>query len=211
MSELRPNNLTPKDNEAFAQWCRTDYFRQLTEATTRSLNYLHSSINWSLTLVTAGVAFQASARSEFLDRNIVYILPAFIIIITHFFVRSAKGYINIMRYSTIQKMIISYTTYSSFRIDEIRDCVETLDAQWASPIRMGTILYKLMFEFGFLYFYAFIVMFSAIMHPAIDLSCANIVVLTAGVVFAVLEVYFGLYRSPYLSKIKVYDLAQRLR
>ena len=84
---------------------RDIYYTSLSTTAATNVQYLNTTVAWSLSLLTGGLAVIFS-RESFPDENTVFIIYILYIILVHFFIRACKAYVNMIRFTTIEKIII---------------------------------------------------------------------------------------------------------
>ncbi len=207
-----PSRNPPYVYEELIPWVRTVYFDSLTDSISRSLTYLHTTINWALTASTAAIGI-IFAQQLINKSSGIIILILVAILITHFFSRSCKTYINVMRYSGIQKHIEHFIIkdQSRFEYERILKIIYELDVLWYCPIKPRTIIYKVSVEFGYLYVY--LIIYTTIIYALSVTNTGNWahILVIFGTIFCIFEIYVNLFRSPYLRTVRVDDLIENQR
>ena len=197
------------------EWITTEYHSFLTEAVSASLQYLHSTITWSLTITSAGLGLIISQKS-FPDFKSYIFSLALLLIICHFFVRAGKAYINVVRYAAIQRYIIYHKLNCSPNncsngLQPIDYYIKRYHLEWRCPLNRKTVVIKLITEFGFLYFFSIAILgliyvICKIQHSDLTISIGIVV----GII-SFYEIYNGLFLSPYMRETDVDNLAEKFR
>ena len=77
--------------------------------------------------------------------------------IVHFAIRSAKNYLNIVRFAKLEREALKCNLkINSGSPKNFLDAVEKYHISWRSPLAVSTIVKKVIFEFGFLYIFGFV-------------------------------------------------------
>lgn len=147
------NQPTPKRSQKLGDWISDIYLPTLSEEITHALDQLHNATNWGLTLVTAGL-LAVIARDGFPDDISVYGLSVLLVLCGHFSVRGMKGYINVIRFSLIQKLALSYRLAAKGAGPELlalEHAIRAYHVSWYLPITRRTVYWKGSTELGFGY------------------------------------------------------------
>ena len=136
--------------------------RQAAEAALASLN---TAVNWSLTLTLGVMAF--TIQFIFSENATGFptlffsllILAVTMAMIAHFAIRTAKGYINVVRFAALERAALAQIMISSsIPLDEklrsytnFAEFVQTYHMLWKSPVSLPVVFRKVLFEFGYLY------------------------------------------------------------
>lgn len=129
-------------------------------STEASIANMNSAINWALTLVIGFAAFVAQAllsNQKALTREIGLVLLAMtglaILMTTHFAVRAAKSYLNVVRFSLVERVMISALASghpsSQTGMSSVEDTYCQYVRDWKSPLPRIVVFRKVMFELGF--------------------------------------------------------------
>ena len=97
-------------------WLKTTYFQYLVSQTGTSMSYLHNTISWTTTLLPVGVTLIVASGSFPDPFSLIGLLFIFIVM-NHLAVRTAKAYLNVMRFSTLQKQILKLSLEPSAESD----------------------------------------------------------------------------------------------
>ncbi len=194
------------------EWLKTTYFQYLVAQTSTSMNYLHTTISWTTTLLPVGVALIVASESFPDPFSLIGLLFIFIIM-NHLAVRTAKAYLNVMRYSTLQKQILKLTLESGEESDwqNLKKKILQYDFEWISPLPLGDLIYKVFMELGFVHYYLIIILLLLYTLFNIEWDPNLLGVALLGLFFTVTEFWLGLKRSVYLRKILVDPLSQEQR
>jgi len=186
------------------------YYPTLDQEISTSIAYLHTPINWSMSLVTAIVLFLIN-RESYPDNLAWMALSGSLILVSHFAVRSAKAYISTIRFSTIQRELLRSLIHSENEdSDDFKEYIQKYHIEWHSPINLKTVIYKLLFELGYGYLYLIIITVKVHILLNIQINLIS-VIFTSVCVLIVLAEFFALKFSPYLKNITVNLAAQKLR
>jgi hypothetical protein len=196
-------------------WLMRDYFISLTYKVNASLDYLHSAITWSITTTTAGMGL-ALAQQDFPNEKSWVLSLALIVFVTHFCVRAAKGYINVIRYAALQRriqmcLLLENDGTGGPDCSAVVDQIKALDLEWQCPLKRRTVFYKLLLEFGFSYFYLLLIGIATYVATHICFTGAIVWLGALALVLVFVEFYFGLVRSPYMRAVCRDDLAEKYR
>lgn len=135
------------------------YLNLTRQAAEAALTNLNSSINWALTLIIGVIAFVAQSISGSPSDNILalalLILAVSLLMLVHFGVRTAKSYLNLLRFSLLEAATLRHLLDGNNKAAPIRNSIKLYHLQWHRPITNGRIISKILFEFGF--FYLFII------------------------------------------------------
>lgn len=162
-TELGPIAVRPADS-----WNPTDAFLNAYVGSTRqaaeqSLKSLDASINWALTSTLGVLAFVINAfvikgSAEPDDRGfLMAILGTSLAMLVHFAIRASKNYLNIVRFAKLEREALKCSLkLEGSTADQLRTTVLKYHIDWASPLGIGSITRKVLFEFGFMYMLAFV-------------------------------------------------------
>lgn len=93
----------------FANWATTSYQETLAVQLSIAIDQLQTANNWSLTILIAS-AVAVSTNSGFPNEASLVLLGFLVAMAAHFSTRSLKGYINVVRWSTLQRSVIALAT-----------------------------------------------------------------------------------------------------
>lgn len=147
----RNGNVEGQD-DAVQRWLGDVYLPSLTEQITNSLDYLHNAINWGL-VVLSGTLVVVLTSVPYRDSTTLPALLIILVLCVHFFCRTARAYINVIRFSLVHRAItnrvLSINALSS-EIDPI-EAIRTYVVQWKLPLRRADVFRKVLFELGYGY------------------------------------------------------------
>ncbi|MCJ7448353.1 MAG: hypothetical protein MUO72_11745 [Bacteroidales bacterium] len=195
------------------RWLREDYYAQLTGFLSTSLEYLHNTVNWGV-VTTIGIVAAIFVREQFPDLLSWALLWFALPITLHFGVRTAKAYINVMRWSSIQRHVqIHIMNNPPDECDFLRviEIIEKYHTHWVSPLARIDVIYKTLLEMGYGYFLFFHSALLIYVGTKIEITGPTFVIATLGFLFVILEAFLFLFKSPYLASISVDPETHRLR
>lgn len=184
------------------------YYKNLPQQIVISMNYLHTTVNWTITLLV-GTVVTLFIRSDLSPEAATSVLSVLIVVTSHFFIRAGKAYISLMQWSTIDRLIT--TSFYTRDVGPASRAIRLYHTEWASPVTKWTVTYKLLFELGFIYFYSAIygVLLYSIGNKSVP---AGLIVLFAAChIISALEIWLGLFRSPYMRLVLPLPEAERYR
>ncbi|CCD94417.1 membrane hypothetical protein [Bradyrhizobium sp. ORS 375] len=167
-----------------------------------SMNYLHNTINWSITVFAGGVG-AIVINEKFPNINTEILTSILLLTLAHLFIRTSKAYLNVMRFTSLDKLIIRNTS-----LGHPEQCFSAIDRyylNWASPLPVHTVVVKVLFELGF--FYMWVALTGIFIYAAIKTQGEYWYLIIASHVGALLEFYFGLVKSPYFTTVDPFDIA----
>jgi hypothetical protein len=183
------------------------FYRTIAQSVDINMTYLNQTVNWSITIF-AGALGAAIVQEKFPNFNTQILLAILLVVISHFFVRCSKAYINVMRYTSLDRYIIAAMALSDYEV--AFGAIVKYHVQWVSPLAARTVLYKAFVEFGFIYMWLVVAgLYAYALYEAWSIS-ALVLVIIAHVLMGI-EIYIGLIRSPYLAKVEPMEVAERLR
>lgn len=192
-------------------WSRTTYLAHLASLIDSNMTYLHSTLTWAVTVLLGTLGFVA-ARNSFPDQVTYVSLLILMLILGHFAVRTGKAYLNVMRFGTLEKHLISsYLNEKSKTWPEIKSLILQYHCDWSSPLSFRYVVYKLLFELGFIYFFGIVVGLIFYTLFIIDFQWHLIWELIITLLLLVIEIWLGLLRSSYFRNIKQDKIAQKQR
>ena len=202
--------MTNEDTQR--EWARTTYLGHLASLLDSNLTYLHSTLTWAITLLLGGVGVVV-ARPTFPDRTGVIALLVLAVVVGHFAVRTAKAYLNVMRWSSLEKRIIRgfLTTVEEITWESDRDKILQYHCSWESPLGFGAVAYKVLFELGFAYFWGIALGLLFYSLTVVPVTRDIVGAILGALIVLVVEVWLGLLRSAYLRRVRVDGLAAEQR
>lgn len=193
------------------QWISENLLSHFGVLLDTNMGYLHNTLSWTVTVIIGSIVFIFS-RPEFPDHLSLTTLCILIVVVVHFAIRTSKAYINVIRCGLIEKSIItSKLGHNPKELARAREIVVDYHCNWNCPLKKRTIVYKLLFELGFLYFLLPLIGLVIYCGYAMLFDKFSIVILLVSFLVVVVEIYFGFITSPYYRNIKVNDLACKNR
>ncbi|MFI7075141.1 hypothetical protein [Micromonospora sediminicola] len=187
----------------------TSYLESLATEKTASLAELQNATTWGLTIITTGTLF-ILGRSQFPDFLSLLGLLVLTVLATHFTTRAAKGYINVVRWSLIQRTLLAALADGSKNSSAFQQALRTYHLGWSLPLRRRDVIWKALVELGFGYIFVLlvgaVVYCLVVLHPGLR----HFLALAA----AVLLIFFDLVvfaNSPYMQRPVPHAEARRLR
>lgn len=176
------------------------------------MSYLHTTLNWAVTLMVGGIVV-ITTRPSFPDHLSLIALLIILVMLAHFAVRTCKAYLNIIRWTTLEKHILnaSLADDPDEEYREIADLIDEYHFSWKSPLGYWDLAYKLLFELGFFYFFA--VTLTLLGYTIVAMGFSSLVLVEVIVSFGlvVLEIWMGLVKSSYLREVVVDPIARKHR
>lgn len=170
-----------------------------------SVVYLNSTINWSVSLVLAGIAsFGLSDKVSVQDR--FYFQCAIIVFLIHFFSRSCKAYLNVIRFSVLDRETIRFLKNGQHA--SAAELINSLYVEWKSPLPLSLVLQKCTFELGYVYFFAITISHAAYL---MELNTTSLLVMGLTLIICAFEIWIGVLRSPYFRTPHQSTLARESR
>ena len=151
-----PAELSPDFLSAYATSTR--------EAAEQAMKSLDTATNWALTLslgILASVLNSSLIKGSALIGSehllLLSIVAAGYPMLTHFGIRAAKCYINIVRFAKLEREALKCNLLLEDGSPEVfKAALTTYHLNWKSPIRPWRIFMKVLLEFGFAYLFAII-------------------------------------------------------
>lgn len=190
-----------------------EYWSQLSGLLTGALDYLHNSVNWGLGVVTGIIAI-VLIRTGFPDLISWFILWFSLILTMHFATRTAKGYLNVIRWSTIQRHIIDHNTGRSPDRPTLASVLEHITKyhrEWQSPLTRGDVVVKVVRELGYGYFLLLPLGLIAYVGAKQELHLIAALAPAVAVPFSIWEVLWLLFKSPYMKNVCPDSTARQLK
>jgi|GEM_PF-2704484 len=196
-----------------ANWIQSEYFRSLTNHTSDGLTYFNNLISWSnsLVLVTAiGAILTFATAQKTIDYSAVGIVSSFLLIFVQYLAyRAARGYCNLLRFSSLQKDIAACAMEQSWdqNLARIQENIKAFHIGWTSPLSPWSVFWKIWLSAGFLFH---LTLASALLAFSIyksGWSCMwSITLLILGILSITLA-YTFFFNSRYFRKWKKYSIA----
>ncbi|MEV4119569.1 hypothetical protein [Micromonospora sp. NPDC049645] len=186
-----------------------NYLESLTAEKSASLTELQNATTWGLTIITTGALFIVG-RATFPDYLSLLGLLVLMVLATHFTTRTAKGYINVVRWSLIQRMLISGFLDEVPDIEGRRQVIRAYHLDWALPVRRRDVVWKSLVELG--YGYIFVLLVGAVVYCLTELPLALHHYLALAVALGMILFDLVVFsRSPYMRRPVPHSDARRLR
>lgn len=192
-------------------WLSDVYFPSLSQEKAAALDQLHNATNWGLTLATTALVIVLS-REQFPDMFSLYTLLITFIIANHFFTRTLKGYINVIRWSLIQREIMTLHLQSevidkAVAENQLKELINKYHIKWHLPLKRRDVFIKGLFELGYGYILVGILGVTIYVINTISIQTFDLVFIVISVVIAIFE-HFLLIRSPYMRNILINESAR---
>lgn len=190
-------------------WLHTTYFEHLASLIDTNMTYMHTTITWTVTL-TLGVIAVVLARPSFPDDISFIMILILLVMLGHFIVRTGKAYLNIMRWSTLEKYILKASLDQADETDYavIFHHIEDYHYSWKSPISIKDLTYKLLFELGFAYFGILSIGLLAFIAYKVGVDEWMLIEIAVTIGLITFEIWVG-FRSSYLKNVTVDPLARK--
>lgn len=197
-------------------WIIDSYFPTLSQEKAAALEQLHSPTNWGLTLTTSALLLVIT-RQGFPDSISLYILLIILLMGTHFFIRTVKGYINLLRFTFLQRAIaeaiIRDITAGSVKHEHVSGLINLIDQyhlKWLLPLPRIEVFKKGLFELGYGYILGLAIVTLAYTVASISMTRNEWVI--AGVVLAAIAVEISLLlRSSYMRTVAPNERARSMK
>jgi hypothetical protein len=119
-----------------------------------AVNRMQTSFNWAfgiLSVFTVGVVSRQDFEKRYLSW---FMLSVALVLLSHFFVRTAKDYVNQIRFAGLQKHCLAClfslpVSGSSVAHKEVASRVEQYFIAWKSPKPRSHVVAKTLFDHGF--------------------------------------------------------------
>jgi hypothetical protein len=153
-----------------------------------------------------------ATRSSFPDHVAFVSLLILMLILGHFGVRTAKAYLNVVRFGALEKhLILNYLNNEAEVWPEIRSRILTYHCDWSSPLAFRSVAYKLLFELGFVYFLGIVMGLALYVLFAVGFQWRLLAEFVAALFVLALEIWLGLLRSAYFSSVRPDEIARAQR
>lgn len=172
-----------------------------------AVGHLQTSMSWSQTVVALGVTAVLTVVDPTLKAAA---LALSIVLTTSCGVRSAKNYINVIRFGILNRRSLLFSAAFAARSPNMHSQLHNWAAgirdyyiSWKSPVNRLTVARKILLEFH--YIYMFLIQIALAIKLCLDSNMASPdqYILIGGAVLAVLEVAYFFHDSPYMSVIVV--------
>jgi hypothetical protein len=183
------------------------YHRNLSHHITMSMTYLHTSVNWTITTIIGGGA-AIILRDRILDEVTAIYLAALTIVSTHFLVRASKAYLNLIRFTFLDRVFTECLSTEDF--SRVNAAIQSYHLDWKNPLRLRSVMMKMFFEIGYFYFYCLLI-FPLVYIVAHLGTHAMYGLLSITILASITEIWWGLWKSPYMRQIEVDTNAERYR
>ena len=212
-----------KSLETFFGW----YIQSARQSAEASLSNLNGSVNWALTITLAIAAFvmQFIMRTDPVKPSDALfslgILSITLSVIAHFGIRTAKNYINLIRFAALERkgleaQILHVNASSSpqdynERLSQLLNTIREYHIEWKSPVSKKKIFIKILFEFGFSYLILFlsaIYIYIATFIPIGQYPFVYLFVFAVAIALLIELLIFS--NSPYVRFISIDEIAERL-
>jgi hypothetical protein len=206
---IPPNPQSPLERESDVFTDR--YSGTLATEKSTSIAELHNATTWGLTLTTTGILF-IIGRGKFPDQVSLYGLFFLAVFATHFYVRAMKGYINVVRWSLLQRLAIrnELDGYSDVSTTEWENAVRLYHLHWTLPLLRRTVFWKGTFELGFGYLFAVLASVLIYVASQIQMNWGGVVAGFMAAAMMASEMMMFLM-SPYMRNSMPDESAQRFR
>jgi hypothetical protein len=173
-----------------------------------SMNYLHSTLTWSISIVVGG-ALALSLRPNPSDLIGVSASLGLLLVVVHLLVRTSKAYSSVIRFSTIEKHITNIGLNGNDEdIVYLLQIIENLHYRWSCPLRIRDVFYKTFFELGFIYFTFMTGIYSFYLIYISDLSLnIKLILVSVFLILLFTELLFGVVKSPYFKDFYIVQLS----
>ncbi len=208
---MKDHNSNKLYNEC-KEWIFDEYFSSLGEEISRNIGHMYTPANWGITIITSTIIFVIS-QDNYPSNILLFALLISLTVSNHFFTLSLKGYINVLRYSTLRKKIIHLhlmTNYKKNDVDKLKEDIDTYEVQWKLPVARKTIILKSCVDLGFGLIQLLAI--SSIIYTSLQLSFSNFeIVIVGGLIAINIGIYINFMCSPYMKTKQVDELAKKLR
>jgi hypothetical protein len=200
------SNLSKK-----AEWINNTYFANLAQEKASSLSQLHNATNWGVTLITAALVAVIS-RQAFPDAISFYTLLLTFLIGVHFFTRTIKGYINVIRFSFLQRIIVDSTLMGELKNknSELEEAIIKYHIEWLLPLRKIDVIIKGLLELGYGYILGIVILLLIYTTTVVSIDRNEWIILGISLFLVLVEIAL-LFRSPYMRRSAPNEKARRQR
>lgn len=192
--------------EGISPWIENQYFSQLSNYASTNVQYLNSTITWATSLFTGAVVVMVS-QEAFPDTTTVIGVSILIVILSHFFVRASKGYTNMMRFTSIEKLIIQQKLMGE-SVEGPVNLINDYHVNWICPLPRLTVFKKVLLELGYIYF--FLIAISVALYSLYKLTFPKeaVIIFMMAIAVSASEIIITFFKSPYFKKVKVIPLSR---
>ncbi len=203
------------------RWLIDTLLPQFNASLSANLSYLHNTLTWTVTIVTAGI-IATLHYDKFPDLLSFVSLNILLVLLVHFSIRSGKAYLNVVRYGVLDKQIVKYQlerieteTNSDDTVDNefetLKDKILKYHCDWVSPLTKATVIKKVFFELGFFYFIGLniVAIIYVVWSLKWDSTCIIISLLT--VIVVMFEIFWGLLGSGYFKVTEQDSHARKIK
>lgn len=194
------------------EWAKNSYLAHLASLIDSNLTYLHSTLTWAITILLGGLGFVVT-RSTFPDRFSIAFLAVLMIVLGHFAVRTAKAYLNVARFGSIEKevLICAVSECDETSKERVRAAVREFHCEWVSPLGLWPVVYKLLFELGFVYFFGIVTALAVYCVARVGVDCMSLGLMGGAIIVLTLEIWLGLVRSAYFHTVTSEEISSDRR
>jgi len=201
-SEERELDPVKSMRENQYNWVMNVYLPMLGQEKASALDQLHNATNWGLTLTTTAFLLAVS-KQGFPDLVSLYILIVALLMCVHFYTRTLKGYINVVRWALLQRVIVEKrlqknTIGSEDVASDLAILIDNYHVKWRLPLRRSDVFIKGLFELGYGYILGITLATTIYTVTRVAMGFAEWV----GVLIALATISFELVllrRSPYMQ------------
>lgn len=185
----------------------TAYASSSRQAAEQALKSLDSSTSWAVTFTLGILAFAINATVVSPNVTsagrllVLAIVSMGFPMLVHFGIRAAKSYINIVRFAKLEREALKCCLQiEDGSAENLIKSLQLYHLAWRSPINRGRIVFKVLFEFGFFYLIAFLIVLAYfIVRDIPDLWQSWLVFVLLTVIAILLEV-LNFSHSPYIKE-----------
>ncbi|MGF1719260.1 hypothetical protein L4D20_04345 [Vibrio kyushuensis] len=197
------------------KWLIDTLLPQFNTSLSANLIYLHNTLTWTVTLVTAGI-IAIMHFSEFPNHLSLASLNILLLLLVHFSIRTGKAYLNVVRYGMLDKQVVRYQletidddNFEAF--DELKQKVIKYHCDWVSPLSRSTVIKKVLFELGFAYFIGINIAASVYAANLLGWDSTSIIIILITIIFLILEIFIAFIGSTYFKSIDQDSYAKKIK
>ena len=201
-----------KDNK---EWLTESLLPIFNASLGSNLNYLHSTLTWTVSLLTAGliVTFYSDGYPSHLSLIAINIL---LVLLCHFSVRTGNAFLNVIRYGALEKDIVRYKLSSDSdedfkQLEQLKSKIIKYHCEWVSPLSRFDVMKKVLVELGFLYFILINVSLTAYTTYRLAFDSDSIIINLVTFIILLFEFFVCFVGSNYFKNIQVNDFARRIK